>query len=410
MFLMLGNGLQGSLLGIRSELAGFDTAAIGVVMASYYAGYMIGSRVTFEMLGRVGHIRVFAGFASMASVAVLLHSIWINPVSWTLMRFTTGFCMAGLFVVSESWLNDRATNATRGLIMSAYMVVAVGGKAGGQFLLNLGNPNSFELFVLASALISMALVPMTLSAASAPPVARPQPMTFAEMRAVVPSGLLSTFTAGLASGTIGGLAAVYATQVHMTTSEVSIYVAAVLIGAFVFQIPIGMISDRLPRRKVMLMTMIIATVLAVLAATGPEKGWAAVALFFGIGGMSYPLYSLAIAYSNDWIPNERRAGAAMVLVMTNGFGATVGPIVGSIAMRGSPAGFHWTLAGIYASLAGYLMMRIVVKAPMPISRQSRFAPFPERATAAIYTLGRTGKRAISKSLPHVHRKQIDPTE
>jgi len=404
LLLMLGNGLQGTLLGIRSELEGFDTVAIGVMMSSYYAGYLVGSRVTFEMLGRVGHIRVFAGFASTASVAVLLHSIWLNPVSWTFMRFTTGFCMAGLFVVSESWLNDRATNATRGFIMSAYMVVAMGGKAGGQLLLNLGSPSSFELFILASALVSMSLVPMTLSAASAPPVVRPERMTLAEMWAVVPTGILSTFVSGLASGTIGGLAAVYGTRVHMSTSQVSIYVGAMLVGASILQIPIGLLSDRLPRRKVMLATMMAASGLAVLGAVGPEKGWVAVLIFFGIGGLSYPLYSLAIAYSNDWIPDERRAGATMILVMVNGFGATIGPIVASIAMRSTPAGFYWTLAVIYGSLASYLMVRIVIKAPMPVNRQSRFAPFPERATAVLSTVGRTGKRAVARTIPRVIKR------
>jgi len=402
LLLMLGIGLQGTLVGIRSEREGFDTLAIGVVMASYYAGYLVGSRATFELLGRVGHIRVFAAFASTASVAVLLHSVWINPVTWTLMRFVTGFCMAGLYMVSESWLNDRATNATRGLIMSAYMVVAMGGKAGGQVLLNFGDPSSFQLFILASALVSMSLVPMALSTSSTPPVVKPQRVTFAEMRALVPTGLLSTFVAGLAAGTIGGLAAVYATRVDMTTGEISIYIGAVLAGAVVFQIPIGVASDHLPRRKVMLATMLIGTALAVVAALGPEKGWLTVAIFFGIGGVSYPLYSLAIAYSNDWIPNERRAGAAMVLVTINGLGATIGPIIGSVTMRDSPAGFYWTLAVIYGSLAVYLAMRIVVRAPVPVNRQSRFAPFPERASAVLYSIGRTGRRAVEMTIPHAH--------
>ena len=404
LLLMAGNGLQGTLLGVRSTLEGFGTLSIGFIMASYYAGYMIGSRVTFQALGRVGHIRVFAGFASLASAAVLLHSIWVGPVTWTAMRFTTGFCMAGLFVVSESWLNDRATNANRGMLMSAYMVVAVGGKAGGQLLLNLADPGGFELFVVASVLVSVSLVPMTLSAASAPPVVKPERMTFAEMRAIVPTGLLSTFIAGVISGVIGGLGAVYAARVGMSTGEISIFAGAVLVGAAVFQIPIGVVSDRLPRRKVILFVALAAVGLSMAAIAAPQKGWLAVLIFFGLGGLAYPLYSLAIAYCNDWIPNEKRAGAAMVLVMTNGLGATVGPIVGSIAMRNSADGFYLTIAAANAALAAYLIVRIIVRAPLPISRQSRFRPLPERATSVIYSVGRTGKRAVAKTIPHVHKK------
>ena len=385
--MMAGNGLQGTLLGVRSTTEGFDTTVIGVIMAAYYVGFLVGSKLTFEALGRVGHIRVFAALASIASVSVLFHSIWVNPVSWAVMRCISGFCMAGLFVVAESWINDQADNRNRGRMLSMYMVVAMGGKASGQLLLNSGDPSSFELFVLASAMVSLALVPMTLSATSTPPIVRAEPMSFRSVWALAPSGLISVFIAGMASGTLGGLAAVYGAQVSMSTSQISLFVGASLIGAFVLQLPIGTASDRLPRRKVMFATTTGAAVVAVLAALGPETGWQPVVALFVFGGLSYPLYSLAIAFTNDWVPDERRAGASMVLVMTTGVGAIVGPLVGATVMSASdPRGFFWTLAVIHGLLGAYLLLRIIVRPKVPIHRQSRFAAFPERATASILSL------------------------
>ncbi len=384
LFLMVGNGLQSTLLGVRSTLEGFDTVAIGVIMASYYAGFLIGCRATFVALSRVGHIRVFAAFASLASAAVLFHSLWLNPVSWTLMRFATGFCMAGLFVVSESWLNDRATNTTRGTIMSAYMVVATGGTAVGQLMLNVADPASFKLFVIASALVSVSLVPMALSAQSSPPIAEPEPMSFREMRATIQTGLIAIFLAGLAGGTIGGLAAVHAVQVGMSTAQISIFVTAVVVGAVVFQIPLGTISDRVPRRPVMLATAVAATFLSLGGLVAPDTGWIPTLLILGVGGASYPLYSLSVAYSNDWIPDEKRAGAASLLIMTNGVGATIGPLVGAVAMHWWASGFYWTLTVSFALMALFLAFRIVVEPPVPVGEQSRFAPITQRSTAVLY--------------------------
>ena len=161
--LMLGNGLQGSLLGIRATAEAFPTEVTGLIMSCYFLGFMAGAIVTPKVVGNVGHIRVFAALASTASAAALLHAVFVDPWIWALMRLVTGICYAGLYIVAESWLNERSTNETRGSMLSVYMVVVLGGLASGQFLLNLSDPNSFVLFVLASVLVSMALVPISIS-------------------------------------------------------------------------------------------------------------------------------------------------------------------------------------------------------------------------------------------------------
>jgi MFS family permease len=381
--LTAGNGLQFTTVGVRSTVEDFDAVAIGVMTAAYYVGFLAGAGFTYRSLGRVGHLRVFAALASTASASVLLHTLFVNPVSWSLMRVATGFCVAGLFIVIESWINDQATNATRGILMSTYMVTVLGGRAAGQALLNVGDPGGFDLFVMASVMVSMALVPMMMSATSAPPVVIPEPMRFAELRSVAPTGVITIFVSGWTTAVLGGLAAVYATRVGMDTGQVSAFIGSLIVGAAIFQVPIGSLSDRIRRRLVMLGVSVIAIVLLFSMAAVPETGWVPIVVIGLVGGFTYPMYGLGVALTNDWIPDEKRAAAAMLLLIVNGVAAIIGPIVASIAMDGDPAAMFVSLAVVQCAFAAYLAVRIVVRAPKPVEAQSRFAPLADRITAFV---------------------------
>jgi len=238
--LAIGNGLQGSVLGIRSEIEGFSTLAIGMVMTFYFVGFLAGSSAATKALTSVGHIRVFAALASLASTAALVHAIAIHPVTWAMMRFTTGLCMAGLYVVAESWINDLATNKSRGRLLAIYMVVTMGGYGAGQLLLNVASPEGFELFVVSSVLISLSLVPVSLSAKSSPPASVPEAMPFKKLLSIVPTGIAVALCVGSAHGTLIGMGAVYAARSGLDPSQVAIFVAAPMIGGLVLQLPIGL--------------------------------------------------------------------------------------------------------------------------------------------------------------------------
>ena len=381
--LTAGNGLQFTTVGVRSTVEDFDSLAIGVMTAAYYVGFLAGAGFTNRSLGRVGHLRVFAALASTASASVLMHTLFVNPFSWSLMRIATGFCVAGLFIVIESWINDQATNSTRGILMSTYMVTVLGGRAAGQALLNVGDPGGFDLFVMSSVMVSMALVPMMMSATSAPPVVIPERMSFAELRAVAPTGVLTIFVSGWTTAVLGGLSAVYAIRVGMDTGQVSLFVGSLIIGAAILQIPIGTLSDRIRRRLVMLGVSVISIVLLFSVAAAPETGWVPVVLIGLVGGFTYPMYGLGVALTNDWIPDEKRAAASMLLMIVNGIAAIIGPIVASIAMDADPAQMFVSLAVVQIAFAGYLAVRIVVRAPKPVEAQSRFAPLADRVTAFV---------------------------
>ncbi len=392
---MIGNGLQGSLLGVRSELEGFSTAAAGVVMSCFFIGFLVGGRFATTALTSVGHIRVFAALASTASTAALVHAVWISPVTWAAMRFATGVCMAGLYVVAESWINDLATNATRGRMLAIYMAVTMGGIATGQGLLNLADPDGFELFVVSSALISLSLVPVSLSASSTPPTHTPEPMPVVALARAVPTGVVVSTLVGTAHGSLLGMGAVYATGVGLSPAQVALFMAAPMIGGFALQLPIGAISDRVPRRGVMFFvaaaTAVSAGGLLMTAPGSVASYW----LMFLVGGFSFPLYSLGIAYTNDWIRQEQLTGASASLVFVNGIGAIFGPLAaaGLIAGFGNRSYFI-VLITTHGAIAVYLAWRIVFREALPMSRQGRFVPFPVRASAtATQLLTRRRRRA-----------------
>jgi MFS family permease len=387
--LMAGNGLQGSLLGVRTEAEGFSLAATGVVMACYFAGFLVGSRSAEELLPKVGHIRVFAALASSASAAVLTHSLIISPISWGLMRFVTGMCMAGLYVVVESWLNDMATNETRGRLLSAYMVATMGGLTAGQFLLEVADPDGFELFVLASILVSASLVPVTLSASSSPPAGIPEPLSLRE------TGVLSAFWVGTSTGVLMGLGAVYAVAAGVSDARLSTFLAAPLVGSFVLQLPIGWMSDRISRRTVMWWVALSASLLSAALVVVPEGSWVAIGLMFFLGGTIFPLYSLTIAFTADWLPQSQLTAASAALVRVNGVGAVFGPLaVAPLMAAATPAMFFWSMVATHGVIVAYISWRVVFRDALPAERQGAFVAYPGRASAVASNL--IGRRRRSK--------------
>jgi len=378
--LSFGSGLSGVLLGIRAESEGFSTVVAGLVMTSYFVGFLGGTRYVEHAIVSVGHIRVFAALASIASSALLLQVIWINPFSWAILRFSFGLCIAGLFVVAESWLNDLATNATRGRILAVYMVVTMGSMAGGQFLVNSADTGGFVLFAVASVLVSMALVPVTLSASSAPPVSVPTPIGFRELIGISPTGVLSSFLVGVAAGILMALGAVYGASAGMSESQVSVFMAAPMVGAVLLQFPIGRLSDRVPRRGVMAVVAVAGTVLSALMTVVNNTSTAGVIVMALIGGVVFPLYSLSIAYTNDWLNPNQMMGASAMLVRVNGTGAIIGPLITAPLLAIDLELFFWALAAAHGVIALFLFQRIIARDPVPLDEQGPFQPFPGRGS------------------------------
>ena len=379
--LMLGNGLQASLLGIRAGAEGFGTGATGLVMTCFYLGFLAGSILTPKVVKNVGHVRVFSALASLASVAALVHAVFLDPYTWGAMRFVTGFAYAGLYVVAESWLNDRATNETRGSLLSVYMVVIFGGMAGGQVLLNLADPGGFLLFVLASVLVSLALVPISLTAGPAPEFDAPAPVGLRQLYRVSPLGVVGAMGTGLAHGVLFGMGAVYAGRIGLSVAQISLFMGVAITGGILFQWPIGRLSDRYDRRRVITVITFLAAIFAVAAmpaaATSHEL---LLVLTFLFGGMTLPMYSLCLAHTNDHLEPKQMVAASGTLVLLGGIGASFGPATaaGLMALLG-PEGFFLTAAAVHALIGVFALYRMSRRAAMPLDEQGTAVPVASAA-------------------------------
>ena len=383
---MVGTGLQGSLLGLRATLEGFSTTTTGVIMSSYYFGFVIGSLRAPAIVARVGHIRAFAALASIASSAVLIHAVAVVPTGWILLRVISGFCMAGLYVIAESWLNDTATNETRGSLLSIYMIVISGGISLGQILLNFADPRSAVLFVVTSVLVSLALVPTALSASSSPRLVQPEPVSTRDLFTAAPLGVIGVGLAGMSAGALYGVGVVYAQLSGLSIAATSLLMFLAILLGTLLQWPIGAISDRFDRRKVIAATAAVATIAAIVGTSSPT-GWVLLLAFSAAGGLSLTMYALFNAHVNDWLEPAHMVGAGSRLLLINGVGAMSGPLLASIAMTmAGPSGFFWLIVIANATATIYALWRLTRRAPVPADQQSTFVAVPARGTSTLISV------------------------
>lgn len=385
--IMLGNGLQGTLLGIRATLEGFDTSVTGFIMSGYFIGLIIGCYQVPQMIAKVGHVRVFGALASIASASILIHGIWVDPFLWWAMRLVTGFSFAGLYIVVESWLNDASDNSSRGKLLSIYMVTTLGGMAGGQFLLNVASPEDIELFILTSLLVSLAVVPLLISATHGPSFDTPESVSIQQLFKVSPLGVFGMLASGINSGIFFGVGSVYTTNLGFSVKQVSLFMGAVILGGFLSQYPLGWLSDKIGRRNVILGTCATGAVLSAYAGMSTDLGLTFFVMAALIGGTVMPLYALCSAHVNDYLTPPQMVAASGTLVLLNSIGATVGAPLAALGMDyfGNPA-FYLTIAIMLSSVVFYTIWRsnqrsevgeiepsdFVVMAPTPLSAGLNF--------------------------------------
>ncbi|MEO0667002.1 MAG: MFS transporter [Pseudomonadota bacterium] len=382
--LMIGNGMQGTLLGIRGEIEGFSTLEMSIVMSAYFAGFLGGSRMAPNMIRRVGHVRVFAALASLISAVMILYPTFADPWIWTLGRVLIGFCFSAVYVTAESWLNDAADNSNRGKALSLYMVVMTVGIVVSQYLLLTADPSGFVLFVIPSVLVSIAITPILLSISPVPAFDTTKPMTLRELFHVSPLGCVGMFLLGGVFAAQFGMAPVYGTQAGLSVAEISTFVSTFFIGAVLLQYPIGWLSDRFDRR------LLIFSV-AIIGLLGSMLGLALGGVFtlllvsaFVVGGMSNPLYSLLLAHTNDFLDHDDMAAASGGLVFINGLGAVAGPlIVGALMENVGPGGFYMFTGVLFAMLVGYAAYRMTQRSTIAVEDTGAYVPMAQAAMTPV---------------------------
>ncbi len=379
--LMVGNGLQGTLLGVRGDIEGFSSFNMSLVMSAYFIGFLGGSRMAPEMIRRVGHVRVFAALASFISAVLILYATWANPYAWMAERVIIGFCFSGVYVTAESWLNNSADNENRGKALSIYMIVQMVGIVAAQGLLLTADPSGYVLFVIMSVLVSISFAPILLSISPTPAFEATKRKTLREILKISPLGCVGMFLLGGVFSAQFGMSAVYGTKAGLSLSQISLFVSAFYIGATLMQYPLGWMSDRMDRRLLIMIVAALGTAGALMGMVSGGSFPVLLVVAFVIGGFSNPLYSLLLAYTNDFIELEDMAAVSGGLVFINGLGAISGPILtGWLMATIGPHGYFLFFVGLLAAIAAYAGYRMTQRAATPLDETASYAPISMSST------------------------------
>ena len=385
--IMLANGLQGSLIGIRASLEGYSSFAAGIIMTGYYSGFLAGAYFAPKRIKNVGHVRMFAAFASIASISILLHSLHVSFLGWFIMRFITGFCFVGMYTVAESWVNDLSDNEHRGQALSIYMIVSMSGSAFGQLFLNISSPETASLFMLVSILISISLVPILIVVSKQPDFSVTEFLSIKQLYKASPLGVVAAIIVGAAHGTLWGIGSIYGLKSGLSIEQVSIFMFTFVIGGALNQYLIGYLSDIYDRRVIILIVSFLAALFAVFAVIFNYSFIYLLVFTFIFGGLTVPLYSLAIAHTNDFLTKSEMVAASSGLLMVGGVGLTIGPVIGGIAIDLIGANGFWIyLFVIHSSIGLFTIYRMSIRDSVPLEEQGSTVLVGSRASPVVMEL------------------------
>lgn len=381
--LMVGNGLQGTLLGIRGGIEEFSTFEMSIVMSAYFLGFLGGSRLAPDLIRRVGHVRVFAALGSTISAVLILYPVLPEVWAWTLGRVVIGFCFSGVYVTAESWLNEGVSNENRGQSLSIYMIVQMSGIVLAQVILSAGDVEGYILFIIPSVLVSLAFAPILLSISPTPAFDATRPMKIKDLVKASPLASVGMFLLGGVFAAQFGMVAVYGTEAGLSVGQISLLVSVIYVAALVCQFPIGWFSDRMDRR-------LLIVGLAAAGGVGGLVGYAAggnfTMLLIGaamVGGTSNPLYALLIAYANDFLETEDMPAASAGFIFINGVGAIMGPIIiGWVMGIYGESAFWLVVAALLLVMAVYGLVRMLQRpSDTSVDEMVPYAPITASATA-----------------------------
>jgi len=384
--LMIGNGLQGTLLGLRGEIEGFSTFEISVVMSAYFLGFLGGSRFTPKLIARVGHVRVFAALGSMISAVLIMYPALTEPWAWVIGRVIIGFCFCGVYITAESWLNDASDNENRGQALSIYMIVQMAGIVTAQYIVTIGDISGFILFIVPSVLVSLAFAPILLSAGRSPDFSTTKPMRIVNLVQNSPLSCVGMFMLGGVFAAQFGMSAVYGGRVGLSVGQISLFVSAIYIAALLLQYPIGWLSDRMDRRTLIIWLSAAGGAGCLIAYSTDGAFWAILVSGAIMGGTSNPLYALIIAYANDYLERDDMAAASGGLLFVNGLGAVSGPLIlGWMMDEIGPGGYWVFMAFLMIGIAAYALFRSFRRDRTDIVETENvpYAPISAAGTAVI---------------------------
>lgn len=382
-FLLAGNGLLGLLLPMRGSFEGFSAASLGFLGTAWASGFVLGCLFAPRLVRRIGHIRAFSAFSAIIAIIALLMGLVIDPVAWIALRAVTGFSLAAAFMIIESWLNERATNESRGMIFSLYMTITYFGLVVGQMSIALGDISTATFFLIAGILYCLALLPTALSTASSPAPLKEVRLDLKLIYRNSPVSAVGIVLVGMANGAFGTLGPVFGAEAGLSEVAVASLMSVTIFSGAVIQIPAGRVSDRMDRRYVLAIMAAVASLsglaLAVFTPAGLQTMFAIIALY---GAMSYTLYSIIVAHANDYAQPDEFVTVSSGLLLLYGVGTIIGPTVGGVAMAGGTPYLLFAVTGLaHAAVAGYAVYRSTRRAAVPVEERETFSSVPASRSA-----------------------------
>lgn len=376
--LLAGSGLLATLLGLRAHLAGFPDVLIGLIMSGFYVGYILGTLWIPPLIRRIGHIRSFTAMAAVSSATAIAHGLWIEPWAWLALRVISGISLLGLYMVIESWLNEQSSQI-RGQIFGIYMTISLLALGAGQFLIGIYGADALGTFALVSLLFSLGLVPVALTQVKQPTPIQTARLSVYRLYQLAPTGAMGAFISGAVTGALWGMAAVYASRMGLPEQKIALFMALLIFGGAILQWPLGRLSDQFDRRKMLvviagagILASIFLLTIVPMASDGQvhDVFWVGVLLF---GGFAFSLYAVSVAQTHDRLSPDQVLEATRSLLLLNGAGAILGPVLSGLFMQwlGAP-GFPLFILTTLLLLIALVSYRVMNDAPVPLAERVDF--------------------------------------
>lgn len=399
--LVSGNAFLMTLLGLRMTIEQFSTSVIGLVLVCYSVGFVLGTLTANRAVESVGHIRAFAAFSAILACTTLMYAFAVEPLFWGFLRIVGGFSMAGLLLVMESWFSATATNTNRGTLFAIYQIVFFLSSAGGQLLINLGDPATFLPFSLAAVLLTMALVPLSLTRMKAPHIEVVERISFGRIFKTAPTGLIGAMVSGILASSFYAMGPVFASQIGMPVSQLAAFMASAIVAAMLLAWPIGMLCDRFDRRRILFVAALIGCAAALSTAYLGQLNYVVLIVSVGLFvGLAASLYPIAVAITNDRMDKHQIVAASGSLLLSYGIGSVIGPILGSNMMELlGPGGLFIGNAGVLVLLALLTWYRIGHSEDVPVEEQIHFVPTSAETSGVISELDPRNEEFHGETVP-----------
>lgn len=379
--LLIANGLFSTIIAIRTKTEAFSDSTIGMVLACYFIGMLLSSLYAANMVSIIGHIRTFATLGTLASMVVLAHLLWVDAFFWGGLRLVSGFCMGGMIVVTEGWLNERASNQNRGHILSLYMITTYACAGTAQFALMLGNPEEFRLFIIVSVIFSLALIPLLITRSASPAQTKPHRPNIKKLYQTSPVGMLGTFTVGYINGVFYAMTPVFAYSIGLDLEETAIFIALSIMSGMLLQFPLGKLSDKIDRRWVIVFSALMTSVAcAVLFAIDGSNNTLLYLAGVFYGSVAFSINPICVAHTNDLAPSTERTQTSSGLLMFYGIGAIMGPITAGLVVSSNIHNIYLLSGTATFLFSVYTIVRLKIK-PRHLQKKPKFKPFSGQSPA-----------------------------